>query len=346
MWLRALMGALLVLFWSSGFVGAVLGTGYAPADTLLSWRYLIAATLLWLVLLARRRPIPRGAWWRQAVLGGLGQVLYLGGVVTGVELGVPAGTAALVAALQPLVVSIAAAPVLGERTTARQRIGLAAGLAGVTLVVAGDLEPGTAPWWAFLLPLGGMLALSAGTLLERRLDPPETPLVALTLQVTTAAVLFWPVTALLGHAAPPDAPGFWGAIAWVVLLSTFGGYGTYLLALRRYGATRVSALLYLTPPVTMVWTFLMFGEVPVLLALPGVLLAAVGVWLVLGSRHGAKTVGGALHSGPRERTGRFLPRHPGLVPGRLRRAHGRPGGRVACRAGGEERAGRRADGLG
>ncbi|SDF31023.1 Permease of the drug/metabolite transporter (DMT) superfamily [Pseudonocardia oroxyli] len=336
------MPILFVLFWSSGFVGAELGTGYAPVDTLLAWRYLIAAALLWGAVLVVRRPIPRGAVRRQALLGTLGQALYLGGVVTGVALGVPAGTAALVAALQPLVVAVAG-PLVGEHTTLRQRIGLGAGLVGVTLVVAGDLGPGTAPWWAFLLPFGGTLALSAGTLLERRWNPPETPLVAMALQVTAAAALFWPVTGLLGQAAPPADPGFWGALAWVVLLSTFGGYGTYLLVLRRHSATRVSVLLYLTPPVTMVGAYLMFGEAPGVWAVPGVALAAVGVWLVLGRR---ETVGGRRHSGRGERTGRFLPRHPGLVPGRLRRAHGRPGGRVECRAGGAQRAGRGADRVG
>ncbi|GAA4552524.1 DMT family transporter [Pseudonocardia xishanensis] len=335
--------AAFVLFWSSGFVGAELGTGYAPADTLLTWRYAAAAALLWIVVLVRRAPIPRGATARQALLGTLGQVLYLGGVVTSVGLGVPAGTAALIAALQPLVVAVAAGPVLGEHTTGRQRLGLVAGLAGVSLVVAGDLGPGTAPTWAFLLPVGGMLALSASTLLERRLRPPETPLVAMALQVTTAGVLISLVTVLLGDLRPPAEPGFWGAVAWTVVLSTFGGYGMYLVVLRRSGATRVSTLLYLTPPTTMLWTFLMFGDVPGVLAGPGIALCAVGVWMVLSRRR--ETVGGSGHDGSRERTRRVLPRDQGLVPGRLRRAHGRPGGRVECGAGGAERAGRGPHGL-
>jgi drug/metabolite transporter (DMT)-like permease len=67
----------------------------------------------------------------------------------------------------------------------------------------------------------------------------------------------------------------------VVVLSSFGGYGTYLLVLRRSGAVRVSTLLYLTPPTTMLWTFGMFGEVPGPLAVPGVALCAVGVALAL-----------------------------------------------------------------
>jgi drug/metabolite transporter (DMT)-like permease len=276
-----LLAGAFVVFWSSGFVGAELGTSYAAADTLLAWRYAIAAVLLWIAVGVRRVAVPPGAPARQVVLGLLNQVLYLGGVVTGVALGVPAGTVALIAALQPLVVAAASGPVLGQHTTRRQRVGLLIGLTGVALVVAGDIGPGTAPWWAFLLPVGGMLVLSAGTLVERRLRPPESPLVSMALQATTAAVAFAAAVAVTGRVAPPAEPGFWLAVAWVVVLSSFGGYGSYLLVLRRSGPMRVSTLLYLTPPTTMVWTFAMFGDVPGLLAAPGIALTAVGVWLAL-----------------------------------------------------------------
>ncbi len=277
----AAAGAALVVLWSSGFVGAELGTRFAPADTLLAWRYLVAgAALAVLACVLGTRSGPR-ALLRQGVLGLLCQCLYLGGVVTGVALGVPAGTTALVAAVQPLLVAAAAGPLLGEHIGSRQRLGLVVGLAGVGLVVAGDLGLGGAPWWAFLLPLGGMAALSAGTLLERRWRPAESPLQSLTLQTVIAAGFFVAVAAAGGRLQPPADPRFWWAVAWVVVLASFGGYGAYLLVLRRSGAVRVSTLLYLTPPTTMLWAFVMFGEVPGPLAVPGVALCAVGVTLAL-----------------------------------------------------------------
>jgi drug/metabolite transporter (DMT)-like permease len=277
----ALAGATLVIMWSSGFVGAALGTRFAPADTLLAWRYVVAAAVLAAVAVWRQSTIGAGGLRRQSLLGLLCQCCYLGGVVTGVGLGVPAGTAALIAAAQPLIVAALAGPVLGEHVSRRQRLGLVLGLAGVALVVAGDLGVGTAPTWAFLLPVGGMLALTAGTLLERRMRPAETPLDALTIQTVVAAGFFVATAGAAGHLAPPADPRFWWAVAWVVVLSSFGGYGSYLLVLRRSGAMRVSTLLYLTPPTTMVWAFLMFGETPGPLALPGAAICALGVHLTL-----------------------------------------------------------------
>jgi drug/metabolite transporter (DMT)-like permease len=287
-----LAAGLLVVMWSSGFIGAELGTRFAPADTLLGWRYAVAALLVVGWALTRGIRPRRGTWPRLALLGLLCQCLYLGGVVTGVGLGVPPGTAALVAALQPLLVAVAAAPLLGERTSPPQRVGLVLGVVGVALVVAGDLGAGAAAPAAYLLVVGGMLALSAGTVLERRLRLPVSLLESLTVQTVTAAVFFLGLAAVDGHLRPPADPRFWGSVAWVVGLSTFGGYGSYLLVLRRSGATRVSTLLFLTPPTTAVWALLMFGTRPGLLALPGAAVCALAVYLVIGRRRAQVSSGG------------------------------------------------------
>ncbi|GJF05869.1 DMT family transporter [Pseudonocardia sp. D17] len=305
----AAASAALVVLWSAGFIGAVLGTRAAPADTLLAWRFVIAAAILVPVAAARGARLRLSSLRRQAPLGLLSQFAYLGCTVTAVGLGVPAGTTALIAALQPLVVAGLAGPVLGEHVTGRQRVGLLAGLGGVALVVGGDLHSDGVAWWAFLLPVAGMFAMAAGTVLTRRAGTHETPLESLTIQTATTAVLFTLVALVDGRLAPPADPMFWGAVAWVVVLPTFGGFGLYLYVLRRQGATRVSSLLYLTPPTTMIWAYLMFGQVPGLLAVPGIALAAAGVWLVLRTPR-ARTVGAPSHDGRRERARRLLARHP------------------------------------
>jgi drug/metabolite transporter (DMT)-like permease len=294
----AALAAALVVLWSSGFVGARLGTETATATTLLAWRFLCAAAVLGLVAAVRRPGIARRDIRRQALLGLLIQVAYLEGVVTGIELGVPAGTAALIAATQPLLVA-AAGP---DRTSVRQRWGLAVGLAGVGLVVAGDLGPGTAPWWAFLLPAAGTVALAAGTLLERRWRTGSAPIDGFVVQTGAVGAAVLALAGTTGQLRPPADPAFWWAVAWTVVLSSFGGYGAYLLMLRRTGAMRTSTLLYLTPPVTALWVWAMFGQAPGPLALPGAIGAAVGAALVLApprlSRSASRTRRGPCPSSP------------------------------------------------
>ncbi len=304
----ALAATVLVVMWSSGFIGAALGTAYAPADTLLAWRYVVAVVLLTAWAAARGLRPDRRTWPRLALIGLLCQCFYLGGVVIGVGLGVPPGTAALVAALQPLVVAVAAAPLLGERTTPPQRWGLVLGVVGVALVVAGDLSGGSAGVVAYALVIGGMLALSAGTVLERRLRLSVTLSESLTVQTLTGAGFFLALAAANHHLEPPTDPRFWGAVCWVVVLSTFGGYGSYLVVLRRSGATRVSTLLFLTPPTTALWAYLMFGTRPALLALPGAAVCVVAVLLVLRRSPGSPAPSGGGGAGRQ-------PQHRGAADG-------------------------------
>ncbi|WP_019609066.1 DMT family transporter [Nocardiopsis sp. CNS-639] len=276
-----LLAAGLVVMWSSGFVGADLGTRYAPATTLLAWRFLVVAALLAGWWLWRGPRMSRRDLAAHAVLGLLAQSGYLYGVFAAAQAGVAAGTSALVAALQPLVATALAVPLLGERVRPRQLAGLALGLGGVGLVVGADLfRPGAAPWWGYLLPFGAMLSLVAATLLERRARPGGSVVQALAVQCAVSAVLFTGLAAATGTLAPPADPGFWAAVVWVVVLSTLGGYGLYWAVLARSGVARVSALLYLTPPTTLVWSWLMFGDPVGPVALAGMAVCAVAVVLV------------------------------------------------------------------
>lgn len=273
--------AALVVLWSSGFIGAELGTRQAPASTLLAWRYLVASAILVSVCLWRRERVSREGLGRQIMLGLLCQAAYLGLIVGGVGLGASAGTTALIASMQPLVVIALAAPVLSERAHLAQMFGLALGLAGVAIVVGADLTTGDAPWWVYLLPVGGMLALSTGTVLQQRWQPQESVLMSLTVQSIAATVVFWGLAIAQGTSTAPTSEGFWAAIAWVVILSSFGGYGAYLFVSRTQGATRASTWLYLTPPTTMLWAAVMFGDRVTVLGIAGLALSVAGVALAL-----------------------------------------------------------------
>ncbi|OZC76905.1 EamA family transporter [Rhodococcus sp. 06-418-5] len=278
-------GTALVVLWSSGFIGAELGTAEAPAHTLLAWRYLAAAALLIAWCRFRKLTPTWHAIRIHAVLGLFCQFLYLGATITGIGMGVPPGVAALIAALQPLVVAMASSRIFGERVGGRQVLGLVVGIAGVSLVVVGDLSGADLFWPVYLLPAAGMLALSVGTIGQRVLAPKEPIALAMAIQCSISAVGFMTWSALAGDVAPPMTRGFLAAVVWTVVLSTFGAYGAYLFVVRRNGPTRASVLLYLTPPTTMLWALLMFGDEITWLGLGGLVVSAIGVAAYLRGTH-------------------------------------------------------------
>ncbi|MER7478246.1 DMT family transporter [Streptomyces sp. NPDC126510] len=262
--MNILLSLAFVLCWSSGFIGAKLGAGSAPALTILMWRFLPLAVVLVAVAVMMRaawRGLTARDLARQAVVGVLSQSGYLLSVYIAIQLGVSSGTTALIDGVQPLVAGALAGPLLGQYVSGRQWGGLGLGLCGVAVVTLADAAAGgDVAWWAYAVPLLGMLSLVAATFLEGRSRSRVAPSVSLTVHCATSAVLFSALALGTGTAAPPARGDFWVAVAWLVGLSTFGGYGLYWLILERSGVTRVNTLMFLMAPVTAVWGALMFGE--------------------------------------------------------------------------------------
>ncbi|MEV6282970.1 DMT family transporter [Kribbella sp. NPDC051770] len=280
-----LAGAGFVVFWSSGFIGARWGTTYSSAVDLLAWRFLLAGTIAAVILAIRRPSISRQDLITHGAMAFLTQFVYLGLIFTGIDHGIPAGVTALIGSLQPILIATVAGPLLGERVTALQWTGLLVGLGGVGLVVADDLGHGSP--LLFLLPFGGLLGLAAGTVLERKRKPRAHLLDALSLQSLVSGVLFLGFAQATRQMTVPHDLGFYGAAVWLVVLSTTGGWGLYLVNLRLSGATRVSSLLYLVPPTTMLLAYLMFHETIGPLAAAGIVVCAVAVGLIRRPDHRA-----------------------------------------------------------
>ena len=274
-------------------MGAELGirAGGTPLQ-LLSWRFSILAVMLVTVCLALRVDLTdRRAWGRQAVIGLLSQAGFLFLIFEGVNQGVDGGTAALIASLQPLLVATVAGRILGERITPTMWIGMVLGLAGVAVVVSGDLGGGSAQWWAYLLPAAGMLSLTTGTVLTQKLRPTESLLQSITMQMVVTALALVAVSVVAGQTPLPAELDFWLAVLWLVFLSTLGGYAMFVYVTRTRGATVASVLLYLTPPTTMLWVWLMFSVPITVIAVVGMAISAIGVTMVLRSRSAAAAQG-------------------------------------------------------
>ena len=276
------MPAVFVLLWSTGFIGAKLGLPYAEPMTFLTLRFAIGAALLLVVVLLFWAPWP--ATWREAghiaMAGLLLHGLYLGCVFASIGLGVEAGVSALIVSIQPLVVAAAAGPLLGERVSRLQWLGLALGILGVTLVVWRKLALGLGSPLGMGLSVVALLGLAAATLYQKRYcqDVPlrSGAVIQLAIAATATGIL-----ALAFETGRIEWSGaFVFALAWLVLVLSLGAFMLLYLMIRQGTAARVSSLFYLVPPSTAVIAFLLFGERFGPLALLGMALAVVGVGLV------------------------------------------------------------------
>jgi drug/metabolite transporter (DMT)-like permease len=280
--------ALFVLLWSTGFVGAKYGLPYAEPFTFLGVRLLVAGVLLGLLAFALRSAgmAGRPQYGRAAVVGLLLHAGYLGGVFYAISLGIPAGVAAVVVSLQPVLTAVLAARVLGEHPTRRQWLGLVLGVVGVALVVGPGIAAADGPGAGYS-PAGlaaCLLALAsgtAGTVYQKR-HGDGIPLVwGTAVQYAAASAALFAIAAVTEDMAIRWTGEFVVALVWLVVVLSIGAVLLLLLLLRRGSASSVSSLFYLVPPAVAVEAYLLFGERVSPLSLGGIAVTAVGVALVV-----------------------------------------------------------------
>lgn len=279
---------LFVFLWNSGFIGAEYGLPYAGPWTLLFWRYgiLSGALALWLVVTHRFTwPGPRLVG-RTALIGVLAHGVWLSCVLVALDMDVPAGIVALVTALQPLLTGTLSGVVLGERTDARQWLGLMLGFGGVVIAVSARLSlDATTPTIGYLIPFGSVVGITVASLMQRRWAqhgttqtlPLDTTLFYQSAATTLALLI--PAWWLEGFATQWAAP-FVGTMVWLVVAVSVGAYSTMWRLLARQEATRVASLFYLSPPVTMLMAWLAFGDRVMPTDVVGLAVAGAGVMLV------------------------------------------------------------------
>jgi drug/metabolite transporter (DMT)-like permease len=215
-----------------------------------------------------------------AVTGLLAQGAYLAGVFIALHLGLPAGLSALIPGLQPVLTSTLANRWLGERVGLLQWLGLLLGAVGVYLVVQGRIEVGGTLPWAWLSILVALVGITLGTLYQKRFCAGVDLRISMLVQLAAAELAFAPGALLFESGTIAWTAEFIFALAWLVLVLSFGANLLLFWLIRQQAAMRVASLFYLTPAVTAVMAWLLFRERLDLLSVLGIVLCAGAVLLV------------------------------------------------------------------
>jgi drug/metabolite transporter (DMT)-like permease len=275
------MPAVFVLLWSSGFIGAKFGLVYAEPLTYLMLRMLGVLVILGIIVMLTRPKWPNAVDVRHSVATGLlAHGLYLGGVFVAIGHGLPAGLAALVVSLQPLLTSTLANRWLGERVGVRQWLGLALGLAGVYLVLRDKATVGDATPLAWVSITVALIGITVGTIYQKRFGGGIDWRPALLIQYTAAAALFAVGAFAFETRVVHWTPDFVIVLSYLIVVLSLGTVWLYYFMIRQAAATRVVSLFYLTPPVTALMAFVLFGENLAPLALLGMAVCVAAVFLV------------------------------------------------------------------
>jgi drug/metabolite transporter (DMT)-like permease len=284
--LKKLAPGLFVFLWSTGFIGVKYGIPYSPPFYFIAIRMAIASLLLFIAIsfLRRSQPLTRSILWPSTLIGLTLHGAYLGGCFFAVSRGMPAGVAALIVSLQPVLVSLFAAKYLNEPLKARAVSGLILGLAGLFVVViprinmTGDNAISSVAGAASVI---GLLGGTSGTILQKKYGGAIPTLAGTSIQYAATALVLLVLALLFEEPNITWSPDFIGAMTWLVLALSFGAILLLFFLLSHGSAASVSSLYYLVPAVTAIMAFFMFDEHISVLSLIGTAITVVGVWLVV-----------------------------------------------------------------
>jgi drug/metabolite transporter (DMT)-like permease len=279
-WLKA-APILFLLLWSGGFAFARIGVEHSPPMTLLALRYWFAIVVLLVVLAILRPPVPHRArdWGHLMVVGALVQGLYFSFSYLGFWLGVSAGTMAIIVSLQPILVGLLAPQFVAEHVGLARWAGLILGLIGAAMVILARSEVEVTSAVGLLCAAGALVSMTAGTLYEKRFGLNHHPVTSNTIQYLVGFVLVLPIAVALEPMEVNWTGEFAVALAYLVIGNSLIAV-TLLLAMIRHGeAARVSALLFMVPPMAALIAWGLIGEAMPPAAWAGMAVAAAGVAL-------------------------------------------------------------------
>jgi drug/metabolite transporter (DMT)-like permease len=281
-----------VLIWGMGFVASKTGLQHAQPFTFLFMRFAlglvcVGAVLWWLKPLKSKWPREPRLWLHILIAGLLIHPLHLAGSHYGQALGLSAGAVALVMATQPLL-TVLVAPVLGDVTTWRQRVGVAIGFAGVALVVWHKLDANMSTSSGLFAVAIGAMSLTAGSLYQRHFCRGVDPWTNATIQFAAALVLLAPLAYVFeGGFANIAIRWSWPlalSLLYLVVLGSIVAINVLNYLMRHGDATKTSSMIYFTPVVTVIGEYLIYRVVPGAWTLLGMIVTCVGVAFVVSKR--------------------------------------------------------------
>jgi drug/metabolite transporter (DMT)-like permease len=253
----------------------------ATVATLLSFRFILAAAVFWLLLFAgghlrELRALSRRQVRAGLLLGACGYAIQSGCYFSALK-HIDASLLSLLLYTFPAMVAGAAVLIGRERMDARRLTALSLACGGLVLVLAGA-GAGQLEAVGVALGLGAAMVYSTYILVSDRVVGGVSPVPLSALVCSGAAVSLTIGSTVLGQLHPGAVTvAGWGWLASIAVVSTVAAIGLFFAGLRAAGPTTASILATVEPLVTVVLAFLVFGETlgPVQIAGGALVLSAV-----------------------------------------------------------------------
>jgi drug/metabolite transporter (DMT)-like permease len=279
----------LCLIWGSTWLFIKLGLRDLPPFTFAGIRFLLASAILWAIVIARRRPLPKTGrdWLKLAWMGSITFALNYGLIFWG-EQHISSGLAAVLQAMIPAFGLIFAHFYLpNERLTARKLAGVATGVAGVGLIFYDQMkiEGMAALQGSVALLLSSVCAAYANVFIKSRCQHIDSSVIA-------AGQMVWGVFPLLVLGAVLEGDPFdhrWSmrsalALAYLALIGSVLAFLLYFWLVTKIEVTKTMLISLVTPVTALLIGWLALDERLSWRVAAGSAAILAGIWLIVFQR--------------------------------------------------------------
>jgi len=269
-----------VILWSSAFITTKPITDNSDPFSALAFRFLLVAFGFFVYAVYKKEKIvvKKKFLFEALSTGILFHGIYLGGVFFSVSKGLPTGVVALIVTLQPILTNILASPILNEKISLKQWIGVILGFLGAFLVLGFDIGA-SLPIIGVLSAFIALISVTSATLWQKKLSN-NLPLSVSNMYQAIGGCLFNILLIFtIGKPFINFSSTFLIAISHQILLISFGAFTILMYMIKRNSASKTVTLFFLVPPTTALMAFLFLNEKLNYIDLFGFLIVSIGVFI-------------------------------------------------------------------
>ena len=269
-----------ILLWSSAFITTKPIIDNSDPFAALAFRFFFVALGFWLFSLYSKYSIiiSQKNLIESLFSGVLFHGFYLGGVFYSISIGMPTSIAALIVTLQPVLTNALSGPILGEKVTMKQWIGVLLGFLGAALVLGLDVGSDI-PLLGLVATIVALIAITTSTIWQKKISN-NLPLPVSNLYQAIGGCSFH-IMIIIFFAEPyiDFTKTFIISMSHQIFLVSFGAFTILMYLIKNNSASKTVSIFFLIPATSAFMAWLFLDENLTNLDLLGFLITTVGVYI-------------------------------------------------------------------
>ena len=269
-----------ILLWSSAFITTKPIIDNSDPFSALAFRFALVSIGFFLFSIYSKKKlfVDKKNFFESFLSGVLFHGVYLGGVFFSISKGMPTGIAALIVTLQPILTNALSGPILNEKVSIKQWIGVLLGFSGAVMVLGFDIG-NEIPTIGLVATIIALVAITTSTIWQKKLSN-NLPLSVSNMNQALGGFIFHIIVIILFAEPYIDfSTTFLVAMSHQIFLVSFGAFTILMFLIKRNSASKTVSIFFLIPPTSALMAWLFLNESLSNLDLLGFLIATIGVYI-------------------------------------------------------------------